>query len=192
MNKIIRNTLAGFMVITCGIAAVAQPTEQKILLTINNEPVTAGEFQGLYLKSTSIENAKPTREVLEDYLNLFINYKLKVKAAKDNGIDTTAAFKNEYQGYVEQLAQSYLIDNQVLNNLIEEAYNRMQYEVSASHILISIPGGSFKNSKGRNIWLSSSCNEQRSLGFEEQWLSRLLHRISNGLPFRISCLLHPC
>jgi len=139
MNKIIRNTLAGFMVITCGIAAVAQPTEQKILLTINNEPVTAGEFQGLYLKSTSIENAKPTREVLEDYLNLFINYKLKVKAAKDNGIDTTAAFKNEYQGYVEQLAQSYLIDNQVLNNLIEEAYNRMQYEVSASHILISIP-----------------------------------------------------
>lgn len=127
------------MVMAYSIAAVAQPLEQKILLTINNEPVTVGEFQGLYLKSTATENAKPTGDALEDYLNLFINYKLKVKAAKEMGIDTSAAFKNEYQGYVEQLAQSYLIDNQVFNNLVEEAYNRMQYEVSASHILISIP-----------------------------------------------------
>lgn len=127
------------MVMAYSIAAVAQPLEQKILLTINNEPVTVGEFQGLYLKSTATENAKPTGDALEDYLNLFINYKLKVKAAKEMGIDTSAAFKNEYQGYVEQLAQSYLIDNQVFNNLVEEAYNRMQYEVNASHILISIP-----------------------------------------------------
>lgn len=117
----------------------AQKQNSETLLTINNTQVSADEFISLYLKNTKATGAKIDKSTLDDYLNLFINFKLKVQAARDAGIDTLTSFRNEYNGYIEQLAQSYLIDQEALDALTREAYQRMLEEVSASHILISVP-----------------------------------------------------
>lgn len=121
------------------VTTFAQQQNTDILLTINNTPVTADEFTSLYLKNTKATGAKIEKSTLDEYLNLFINFKLKVQAARDAGIDTLSSFRNEYNGYVDQLAQSYLIDQETLDALTREAYQRMKEEVSASHILISMP-----------------------------------------------------
>jgi peptidyl-prolyl cis-trans isomerase SurA len=129
--------LAAGLIANLGI--FAQQQAPNVLLTVNNTPVTADEFTSLYLKNAKATGEKVEKSSLDEYLNLFINFKLKVQAALDAGIDTMVSFQNEYNGYVDQLAQSYLIDQETLENLTREAYQRMQEEVSASHILISMP-----------------------------------------------------
>ncbi|HOZ15205.1 MAG TPA: peptidylprolyl isomerase [Tenuifilaceae bacterium] len=123
--------------LACNIA-ISQPLSQKVLLTIADNPVTVDEFKSIYLKN-NVSGTSIDKAVLEDYLKLFINFKLKVQAAKEAKIDTSSAFISEYQGYIKQLAQPYLTDAASDEQLLNEAYERMQYEVSASHILINVP-----------------------------------------------------
>ncbi|MBA3901998.1 MAG: peptidylprolyl isomerase, partial [Bacteroidetes bacterium] len=72
------------------------------------------------------------------YVELFVNFKLKVREAESLGLDTTDSFKNELAGYRKQLAQPYLTDTLVDDNLLKEAYERMKIEINASHILINL------------------------------------------------------
>jgi peptidyl-prolyl cis-trans isomerase SurA len=155
-------SILGLGLVMAGSAAVAQPAGKKtapgkkntvptvvavpppvvevvdpILLTVGGDPVTKGEFESIYRKNNP-KDAPNDRKALEEYLELFINFKLKVKAAKVAGKDTTTAFNNELKGYRRQLAQPYLSDKDVNEKLIEEAYERMKKDVRASHILIKL------------------------------------------------------
>ncbi len=110
--------------------------QDEILMTIGNEKVTKAEFERIYNKNNSsvvYENKTP-----REYLDLFINFKLKVMEAKAQGYDTMTAFINELDGYRDQLAKPYLQDKQVRQMMLEEAYNRTATEVNASHIHIGI------------------------------------------------------
>ncbi|MGD9977223.1 MAG: peptidylprolyl isomerase [Bacteroidales bacterium] len=117
---------------------LSQPLSQKVLLTVADTPVTVDEFKSIYLKNSS-SGTSIDSVALDDYLKLFINFKLKVQEARSLKIDTLPAFMAEYQGYIRQLAQPYLTDTSSDEQLINEAYDRMQYDISASHILISVP-----------------------------------------------------
>jgi len=109
-----------------------------VLMTVGGDPVTKGEFESIYRKN-NLKDTPSDRKALEDYLELFINFKLKVKAAKDLGKDTIKGFQSELRGYRRQLAQPYLNDKEVTEKLIDEAYQRMKKDVRASHILIKLP-----------------------------------------------------
>ena len=76
---------------------------------------------------------------IEEYLKQYIVFKLKVADAIDEGIDTTKAFRNELNGYRNQLAQNYLTDSQTKEDLLKKAYQRYLSEVNAWHILIALP-----------------------------------------------------
>ncbi|BDX38578.1 peptidyl-prolyl cis-trans isomerase [Tenuifilaceae bacterium CYCD] len=136
--KSFNNFIATITFALVGQIVFSQSLSDKTLLTIADTPVTVDEFKSIYLKNTPA-NASIDQATLEDYLKLFINFKLKVYEAKSLGIDTSAAFKSEYQGYIKQLAQPYLTDATSDEQLLDEAYERMRYEVSASHILINVP-----------------------------------------------------
>ncbi len=90
-------------------------------------------------KNNFNNDAKNTREDITSYLDLFINFKLKVEKAKELGYDTTSTFTNEFETYRKQLASPYLTETKVKENLIREAFQRMQYEVRAAHILVRLP-----------------------------------------------------
>ena len=115
------------------------PAREKdtILMQIGGDPVTKREFESIYRKNNKNDNSED-RKALEEYLELFINFKLKVKAARDLGKDTAKAFINELKGYRKQLAQPYLTDKDVNQKLIEEAYQRMKKDVHAGHLLIKL------------------------------------------------------
>lgn len=107
---------------------------EMVLLTIDDQPVTTEEFSRIYLKNNPEDSI--TRENMEKYLELFINFKLKVKEAKDLGLDTVQSFINELDGYKEQLASPYLTNQATIDKLVQQAYERMQWEVAASHIMV--------------------------------------------------------
>jgi peptidyl-prolyl cis-trans isomerase SurA len=108
-----------------------------ILMTIAGDNITKSEFLNVYYKNNNKSTAIDKKS-LDEYLELFINYKLKVKEATEMGLDTAAAFKNELAGYRKQLAQPYLVDKDVTDQLIKEAYDRMKFDIRASHILIKL------------------------------------------------------
>ncbi|HZH86768.1 MAG TPA: peptidylprolyl isomerase [Brumimicrobium sp.] len=107
-----------------------------VVMTVNGEGVTKSEFLQVYLKNN--ESPKYDKESLDEYMELYKKFKLKVAEAEALGYDTIPSLVRELNGYKEQLAQPYLIDSEKTNELIDEAYERMKYEVKASHILINV------------------------------------------------------
>ena len=114
---------------------VVTDRENAVLLTIDGNPVTLGEFEYLYHKNNS-QQLEP--QTIEQYLDMFINYKLKVAEAKAAGIDTTTTFVNELRGYARDLAEPYLIDSAIEQQLIDDVYNRLKEEVRVSHLMIPL------------------------------------------------------
>lgn len=122
-----------FVVVTLSVAQ----NSQEVLLTIEDEKVTSDEFLRIYNKNNNIENQIDPKTI-DEYLELFINFKLKVLEAESLGMDTLSSFKNELAGYREQLTKPYLRDDSYDDLLVEEAYERTKKEVNASHIMVRL------------------------------------------------------
>ncbi len=117
---------------------------EPILETLGTTPVYTSDFLYVYRKNNgpatgtaTSDQPRPESSVAE-YLELYTNFRLKVLDAEKLGRDTTSAFKRELDGYRQQLAQPYLTEKSVTEQLVREAYERMQTEVSASHILVLV------------------------------------------------------
>ena len=110
--------------------------QNNTILEIDNQTVNKIEFEQIYWKNKKEKIA--TKEDLDEYIQLFINFKLKVIAAEDLGLDTTKKFIDELSGYRVQLEKPYLIDTSINEDLINEAYYRTINEVNASHIMTKL------------------------------------------------------
>ncbi|WP_276367301.1 peptidylprolyl isomerase [Chryseolinea sp. H1M3-3] len=108
------------------------------LFTVNKKPVTVEEFIYLYKKNHQDPGKDFTQEKINEYLALFINFKLKVEEAKRRRLDTTQVFLKEFNGYKDELRKPYLPDSKLVDSLVKMTYERMQEEINASHILISV------------------------------------------------------
>ncbi|MEM6261482.1 MAG: peptidylprolyl isomerase [Bacteroidota bacterium] len=115
-------------------------TESPALLTFKQEKVSKQEFERVYQKNNGgkEEAANHTPAQYQEYLDLYINFKRKVFEAESKGLDTTQAFKSEFASYRKQLAQPYLTAREVEEQLVKEAFERSQYVVKASHLLIQV------------------------------------------------------
>ena len=110
--------------------------KDPVVMDINGEKVTKSEFLQIYLKNNN--DPKYDKTSLDDYLELFKKFKLKVAEAEALGYDTIPKLKKELEGYRKQLANPYLIDSASNNSLVLEAYDRFKTEVRASHILLRV------------------------------------------------------
>lgn len=137
MNYIKISVVLAFLAFT-GLVKAQQQANDPVLMTIGGKPVTKSEFLAIYNKNNNSKEAATDKKGLNEYVDLFVNFKLKVREAEEMGLDTSAAFKNELEGYRKQLAQPYLTDNEVNEKLLKEAYERLQTDVRASHILVKV------------------------------------------------------
>lgn len=112
--------------------------ETKVLATINGEPILVSDFKKIYEKNLNVIDNEEAKDVQKN-LDLFINFKLKVKEAFQLQLDTLQSYKREIETYKNQLIAPYLQDKNHFNSLIKEAYDRTKTEVRASHILIRFP-----------------------------------------------------
>ena len=121
----------------CFFASKAQNPNDEVLFTVEKDPVYVSEFTRVFNKNIDLVKDESQKDV-DEYLKLFINYKLKLKEAEALGLDKKPSYLNELSSYKSQLASNYLTDSKVTDELIEEAYKRMTTEVDASHILIRL------------------------------------------------------
>lgn len=108
-----------------------------VLMKINGQKVRLSEFEYMYHKNSDQQMQPLT---LNEYVDMFVNYKLKVLAAEEAGIDTTASFLKEFRGYRSDLAKPYLRDQTVEDELLKKAYEQVSNEVRVSHIMLALSG----------------------------------------------------
>jgi peptidyl-prolyl cis-trans isomerase SurA len=122
-----------FLFLSCALLAKGK---DPVLMNINGKPVLKSEFEYIYNKNNS--NNSLDKKSLEEYVDLFVNFKLKVEEATSQGIDTTKSFINELKGYRDQLTKPYLTDSKAEEAVLKEAYNRLKEDIEVSHILIRL------------------------------------------------------
>jgi len=113
----------------------AQIKDQDVLLTVDNEPILASEFIRVYSKNLDLVQDESQKDI-DTYLDLFVNYELKVKEAKRLGLDKDEKYLREFENYKKQLTKNFLTESKVTDALVKEAYERSTQEVKAVHILI--------------------------------------------------------
>ena len=111
--------------------------ENNILFKVNDSLVYVDEFNRVYNKNIDLIDENNQKD-FESYLELFINYKLKLAEAYDLGLQNDPKYKSELNKYVKQLQNTYLTDRETENKFLREAYERTKYEVNVSHVLIRI------------------------------------------------------
>ncbi len=117
-----------------GLGLLSAQNDETILFTVEDTPVSVSEFTYIYSK-TNGQKADYSRESLEEYLDLYIKFKLKVQKARDLQLDTIKQLQNELAGYRRQLADSYLINREVTEKLVRQLWERNQTDVRISHLL---------------------------------------------------------
>ena len=108
-----------------------------VLFSVDGNPVHTSEFNYIYNKNNG-KNADYSKKSVEDYLDLYINFKLKVAKARELQLDTIKALKDELAGYRQQLANSYLVDKEVNQKLVDEAFERKQKDIRLAHVLVAV------------------------------------------------------
>ncbi len=129
MNK----KILSVALMTVTLLSATAKNDDPTLMTINGKKVSLSEFEYLYKKNNS-QQLQP--QTLDEYVDMFVTYKLKVADAEAAGIDTTQAFINEYNGYRDELARPYLRDSSVEDSLINVSYERMKEDVDVSHVMV--------------------------------------------------------
>lgn len=126
-----------FLFLAVAALSITAFAQSETLMTINGKAVSADEFLYIYEKNNQAGAIDP--KTMDEYLDMFINFKLKVAEAEAQGIDTTEAFKKELKGYRAQAIPKYLQDEQAMDSLIKMSWNHMAKDRRAAHIAIQCP-----------------------------------------------------
>ena len=111
-------------------------SQDRTLLSISDDSLSVDDFMKTYYKNRLDTDTLKFTDSLNEYMDLYIKFKLKVIEAENLGLDTLPSFIRELDGYRRQLVKPYLTDTEITDQLLKEAYERLKYEVSVSHILI--------------------------------------------------------
>jgi len=114
-----------------------QAQDKSVVMTINNKPVYSDEFEKMYTKNLDLVQ-DPAQKDIDNYRNLFVDYKLELEDAYQKKYDTAPKLKKELAAYRRDLAKKYLSDNDIIEKLVKEAYERMKNDVHVAHILIQV------------------------------------------------------
>lgn len=139
-----KKNILGFFMLCIALSLSAQNND-PVLFTVAGKPVNVSEFNYIYSK-TNGEKADFSRKSMEEYLDLYIKFKRKVARAREMKLDTIESLQTELAGYRQQLANSYLVDKEVTDQLIRETFYRMQKDVEIAHILVNLD----KNALGKD------------------------------------------
>lgn len=138
--------------------------QKETLMTINGKAVSAEEFLYIYEKNNQAGAVDP--KTMDEYLDMFINFKLKVAEAEAQGIDTTESFKKELKGYRAQATPKYLQDEAAMDSLIEMSWRHLSKDRRAAHIAIQCPMNADSAAQAEALAKINEARERVTIGKE--------------------------
>lgn len=140
--------------------------KDPVLFSVDGVPVHVSEFNYIYTK-TNADKADYSKKSVDEYLDLYKKFKLKVRRAKEMQLDTIPSLIKELDGYRRQLADSYLIDKEVTNKLIDEVYQRQKKDIDIGHIMVAF--GKTSNPSDTMIAYKKIIEAQSKLASGTSW-----------------------
>ena len=133
---------SGLTIILLCIGWVVSAQQDPVLMRINGKDVLRSEFEYIYNKNNALVGVE--QKTLKEYVDLFVNFKLKVAAAEAAGMDTARAFREELEGYRRQLGKVYLTDGAAAELAARQVYDKLKAnnragQVRVSHIFKYLP-----------------------------------------------------
>lgn len=125
------------VLLSASFTSFAQNNNKEVLFTIDDKPYYTDEFARVYNKNIDLVKDESQKD-LNQYLDLFVGYKLKINKANKLGLQNGQAYQAELKSYRNQLSKNYLTDSKVTQELVEEAYQRSLKEIKAAHILFMV------------------------------------------------------
>lgn len=164
-------TAALALIAATGTAGAAD--SDPVLMTVDGHDIRVSEFEYLYNKNNT-QQLQP--QTLDQYLQMFVDYKLKVADAEHAGLDTLTSFRTEFDGFRRELAEPYLRDTTVTEQLVLDDYNRRRTAVKVSHIMFApTPEGQAAADSVRAAIVSGA------VSFEDAARANSIDRGSSGL-----------
>ncbi|MGB3016864.1 MAG: peptidylprolyl isomerase [Ignavibacteria bacterium] len=121
--------------------AACSSKKKQVVAEIGDEKIYLGEYENQYLKTQgNLDSAKNSSiESRKEFLDLYIKYRLKVKDARERGLLKSDDIQNDLNQYKSNFVTSFLVDKEVVEPQIKSLYDKKEYEVRASHILVNLP-----------------------------------------------------
>src|SRR5580658_9708112 len=133
----IRFPLTRIVILSLLILLYSSGLSAQTLFTVDGTPISKEEFQKAFSKNNT--GVVPREKAYRDYLELYIRYKLKVKAAYAAQLDTLPAQRTELQNFRSQVADTYMKDQQSMDRLVKEVSIRGQKDIRLAHIYVALP-----------------------------------------------------
>ena len=138
-----KHLLVFFWMLCSTLSLVAQSLGNTVLATIDGKPISRDEFMYAYQKNKALSGQKS--QTPQEYLNLYINYQLKVADALAMGLDTTKTFRREFQLYRDQQLSKKLVNPSFIDSTARAIYQKEAQQlngkdlIEVSHILLNVP-----------------------------------------------------
>lgn len=155
-----------FILLASMVMSLVTIAQDETLMTINGKAISAAEFMYIYEKNNQAGAIDP--KSMDEYLDMFINFKLKVAEAEAQGIDTTESFKKELQGYRAQATPKYLQDAQAMDSLVEMSWRHMAKNRRAAHIAIQCPQAADSAQQAEALAKINEAYERVTKGWSEK------------------------
>jgi peptidyl-prolyl cis-trans isomerase SurA len=143
MNKFKKFQMFGILLIIAILAFSSTNCghKNKSLVEIGNEKITLGEFEKQYLKTVGNIDSAANKSIDEkkQFLNLYINFRLKVKDARERSLLNNPEIQKDIEEYKRNYSPTYLIDKEIVDAEVKKLYDMRKDEIRASHILITLP-----------------------------------------------------
>ena len=133
--NLLKITVLAFVLTPTVFVNAQSKLDKQVLMTIGGQPVTVKEFTDVYAKN-NLKGDVIEKKSVDEYIDLFTTFRMKVMEAERMQLDTSAKFQKELAGYRKQLAKPFMSSDDITEELIQEAYERKQKDIRASHILI--------------------------------------------------------
>lgn len=115
------------------VAFAVHAQSDPVVMTVNGVPVTRSEFEYSYNKNNG--EGVIDKKTVEEYAELFVNYKLKVAAALDEHLDTLSSFKDEFAMYRDQQVRPTIVTDAEILDEARKAYNRTKESIGAKGLI---------------------------------------------------------
>lgn len=150
------------------VLSACSPKHSEIVVAqFEGDKITMGEFEKAYSKSAGgFEAAKDdSLSQYSDFLDLYVNYRLKLADAYKRGYNTDPDLLKELNDYKKQVGESFLIENDLLAPAVKKLHERRKYEFRVSHLMVMADTISFD--KAKEIALGFIDSVKQGKNFEE-------------------------
>ena len=133
--NLLKNLVLALLLMPTVFVSAQSKLDKQVLMTIGGQPVTVKEFTDVYAKN-NLKGDVIEKKTVDEYIDLFTTFRMKVMEAEAQQLDTSAKFQKELAGYRKQLAKPFMSSDDITDELLQEAYQRKLKDIRASHILV--------------------------------------------------------